>query len=144
MPVVQLEIRGLERVRLSVGQLRQKLTPVLSDAALHSVLYVQENLPPYPAKPPTSKYVRTHLLENSLHAMQGQAEGATSRVDKVGGMVRAFIGTNLEYARWVIDRDRQAWMHVGRWWLLQDEVLSQDAAIQAIFQDYINGFIARI
>ena len=69
---------------------------------------VRADIKQYPAPPAGSSYVRTGTLGASR----------TKRVDR--GALRAIIGSNIRYAPYVQDADRQAWMHKGRWQTAQD------------------------
>lgn len=86
------------------------------------VLYVQSQVPGYPAPPAGSTYTRTGTLGRSVTSMQGQAPGALSRVESVGAHSIGYIGTNIVYAPYVIDENEVAFMHKGRWWTLQNVV----------------------
>ncbi len=71
-------------------------------------------IPPYPPKRPRQAYVRTGKLGRSFGV----------EVKPFGTRVEAHIfSKGVPYAPFVVDEKRQAWMHVGRWWSLQ-EVLS--------------------
>ena len=80
---------------------------------------LQEGVKKYPQKKPESRYGRTMTLWHSLtNSQHGQAIYSVTRVH---GGVEGRWGTNVPYAPYVIDKNRQAWMHKGRWWTLQGE-----------------------
>lgn len=74
---------------------------------------VHQNLPPYPAPPASSSYVRTGKLGQSI----------TTEVTTQGSDVVGVIGSDIPYAPYVVGSgDEQAWMHAGRWWQLDNVV----------------------
>lgn len=74
---------------------------------------VHQHVPPYPAPPVNSTYIRTGKLGQSI----------TTDVYAAGAEVVGIIGSNIPYAPYVIGTDdEQAWMHEGRWWQLADVV----------------------
>ena len=89
------------------------------------VLFLHEEMPDYPPERAGSSYRRTFTLERSITSMVGDAPGALSEVRKERRDVVGLVGTGIKYAPFVIDRDRQASVHVGTWWLLQDYVERQ-------------------
>ena len=94
-----------------------------------AVLYVQQSVPPYPSPPATSTYRRTGTLGRSTTtAVRDEADGVTG-----------IIGNNVEYAPYVIGRETQAWMHVGRWWTLEAVVEQQGGEIAEIISNEIRS-----
>lgn len=82
---------------------------------------VHQHLPPYPAPPANSSYVRTGKLGQSI----------TEDVYADGAGVTGVIGSNIPYAPYVIGGDdEQAWMHQGRWWQLP-EIVEKDLDLVA-------------
>lgn len=134
---MQLIIRGLEETERTVARLQTQLGPELERATLKAVTYVQGEVPDYPPPPPGSTYVRTGTLGRSVTSLAGRAPGALSRVEATGGRAVGIIGTNIRYAQYVIDEERQAWMHEGRWWTLQDVVRGARAGIVSIYQGMV-------
>lgn len=81
-------------------------------------------------------------LWRSITNLIGRHPEALSRVEAwPGGAVRGFVGTKLKYAPYVIDRERQAWMHVGRWWTLQGVVEAQK---KSIVIEFVKEFTASV
>ena len=84
-----------------------------------SMVRLQGGVKKYPPKPPDSRYIRTTTLGKSLTiATDAQAIGSVSAIH---GGVEGRWGTKVKYAPYVIDQNKQAWMHKGRWWTLQGE-----------------------
>ena len=89
---------------------------------------LHQHVPPYPAPPPESSYVRTGKLGQSIN----------TDVYTAGNEVIGVIGSNISYAPYVIGSDdEQAWMHEGRWWQMvnvveQDLDLITDEIVRAL------------
>lgn len=143
MPISNIRITGLNKLNKNMMGLQMSLRPTLESATLKAVLYAQSKVPPYPPQPEGSTYVRTHLLGNSITAMAGSHPNALSRVEALGGEIRGVIGTNVEYAQYVIDRDRQA-AHMGYWWTLQDAILRARDGIVKIYEQAVDGIARRV
>ncbi len=99
-----------------------------------AILYVHSTVPAYPAPPSGSHYRRTGTLGRSI----------TTDVRPLGGDVVGVIGSNVIYAPYVIDANRQAHMHAGRWWTLQaviKKALPQvmQSASRRLAQFFTNG-----
>ena len=91
----------LKRKLNKLGDLRF-LRPTMKQIGIH----IRGLAKSYPPPPPQSTYTRTRTL--------GKGWGSRSTNTSVT------VGNNVPYAFWVQDRDRQAWMHVGRWQTVQD------------------------
>jgi hypothetical protein len=84
-----------------------------------SLLALQGGVKKYPKKL-NPRWVRTGTLGRSVTS--SKAPGAISKVRRVPGGVEGRWGSNVKYAPWVIDRDRQRDYHRDHgWWTLQDE-----------------------
>jgi len=46
----------------------------------------------------------------------------TTKIEGFAGEMRGIVGNVREYARWVQDRERQYYLHAGRWPTIQDVV----------------------
>jgi hypothetical protein len=132
---IKIKVEGVSRLKkLDINSLHRGVV----DALKKALGYVWEAIPPEPPPPPASRYVRTHKL----------AQKFLTDVDaKPLGTYRGWIGSAVQYAPWVISRERvedggpQAWMHVGRWWLLQDVVESRAEVVAKAFQDVLQEWI---
>jgi hypothetical protein len=71
----------------------------------------------YPPKPTTSKYRRTGTLGKSLGMSGGKPTVYSMR--GTGSEMQGRYGTNLSYAKYVIDDNRQAYMHKNWWWTMK-------------------------
>ncbi|HPV07924.1 MAG TPA: hypothetical protein PLD57_12680 [Aggregatilineales bacterium] len=134
---MRIIINGLESTEQTLARLQTQLGPESERATRKAVLYVQGEVPDYPPAPPGSTYSRTGTLGRSVTSLAGQAPGALSRVERAGGHTVGIIGTAIKYAQYVIDEERQAWMHEGRWWTLQDVVRNARDGIVAIYRDMV-------
>lgn len=108
------------------------------------LLAIHQRIPPYPP-PRQMKAVtkRSSLYRRGGHAVAGRGgrwwassyrrtgtlgKSITEKATHDGHDVIGYLGTNVSvktnssgYAQYVIGQN-QAWMHVGRWWRLYDEV----------------------
>ena len=112
-----------------------------------SLLVLHENVPPYPLKPPESDYRRTMTLAGSLGTSPAGGRAGKPTVYSVSGSgsdVEGRFGTDLSYAKYVIDPQRQAYMHrpgyKGRpgWWTMDTIKERANKKIQRIWQDMVN------
>lgn len=124
---ITLQPVGLDELQRKFAQLGKDITPTMETAMRKAMLYLHGKVPKYPEPPPKSSYRRTGTLGRSI----------TTRVEREGGTVVGFIGTNVEYAQYVIDKDNQAWMHKGRWWTLQGVVNDNKDGVIKILEDAI-------
>ena len=95
-------------ITIDVSEVVKKLDPKdmerhIANALDGSADLIRADIKRYPAPPPQSTYVRTGTLGASW----------TKRIYR--DALRAVIGSNIKYAPYVQDADRQAWMHRGRW-----------------------------
>lgn len=96
---------------------------------------VHQNIPPYPAPPANSSYVRTGKLGQSI----------TTEVTTDGVDVAGVIGSNIPYAPYVIGSDdEQAWMHEGRWWQLDNIVEKNLDAIAEEIGQSVEAYLASL
>lgn len=115
MPV---EWKGLPELISKYNRIAGDMGPMLRGATQKAILYVHSTVPPYPAQPPNSDYIRTGTLGREVH----------TRVEELGSNVVGIIGTPTVYSPWVISdeqqkgRGPQARVHQGRWWTLQEVV----------------------
>ena len=119
---ININVEGLEQAVNKLKTMPDKLDSAMKKSMDASMLTLWENVPPYPAPPETSSYVRTGTLGRSLGSSPAGGKGATPTVYSVTGTgmnIQGTFGTNLSYAKYVIDPDRQAYMHKGRWWTMR-------------------------
>ena len=95
-------------ITVDVSEVVRKLDPKTMEQHIERALtkgaeILVADVKRYPPKPPESTYRRTMTLHDSWTNKKGRS--ALQRV----------IGTNVGYAPYVQDADRQAWMHRGRW-----------------------------
>jgi len=127
-------IEGLDALRERLGQGNEVVRRELLRAMTRAVVGELGRMPAYPPPPDGSWYRRTGTLGRSLTALVGQAEHAASDVQERGQDIVGLVGTNVAYASYVIGRS-QARAHRGRWWLLEESVLSHRSEIEAEFED---------
>ena len=143
--MIQIAIQGLEQLTSKLNRFNKGLNKAVEHTTTEAVIFVHANIPDYPEKPATSTYVRRHLLWNSITTFMGRAPGALSRVSKLAGEIQGFIGTKVEYAHWVIDKEDQTRVHKEHgWWNLQDVVLGLKGGITNIYQNGINRYVRSI
>ena|SRR3972149_6096670 len=141
---IQIRIRGVAELDKKLGAFSSGLQLVVEDASRKAVTYVWSEIPDYPAQPLGSTYQRTLTLGRTISAWAGVMRDALSRIEPAFGMVKAFLGTALNYAHWVIDEDDQAWMHKGRWWTLQGVVRGARDGIVQVYATALRDYVRRI
>lgn len=109
----------------------EKLQSEMERTMKQSLAHLQGSVPEYPAADPSSSYVRTGTLGRSI-GLGGRAD--IYQIDAIGGGYEAKFGTRLSYAPYVIDADRQARMHSGRWWTLQSVLGRAQPGIMRLFE----------
>ncbi len=115
--MIKLHIEGLDKLLQKFANMPKVLDQLTQKTMEASLQELQQNVPEYPPPPVNTKYKRTTILGKSLGADGGKPTVYSitgSGVNKVG-----VFGTNLSYAKYVIDEKRQAYMHVGRWWTMK-------------------------
>jgi multimeric flavodoxin WrbA len=139
MPV-DIEVQGLEEALRKFETIPQKVNSTMKTLMEKSMRVLWENVPPYPPKPETSKYRRTGTLGRSLGA-----EGAKPTVYSIkgsGANMSGTFGTNLSYAKYVIDPERQAYMHKGRWWTMNTIKEKSLDKINKIWETFIKTLLS--
>jgi len=139
--MIEIKERGAAELAAKLARMGASMRPTLEQAMKKAVLYVHSTVPPYPAANAESTYRRTETLGRTVTSMQGAGPQALSRVESLGGQVRGIVGTALEYAPFVIDENRQAGQHRGRWWTLQKVVRDAQDGIRKIFEQAIRGLV---
>lgn len=120
MPVI---VEGLDELLQRLSAYPQKVKKALKTTMDYSLLSIAEAVPPYPAAPSTSTYVRTGTLGRTLTV------GGESNIYEVhdnGDYLEGEFGTNLEYAPFVIgDPESEQAAHMSYWWTLPVTVLNK-------------------
>ena len=124
MPETEITIEGLDELIAKFKHIEGNVKPALVKAMDRSMKHVHSSVPPYPAPPPTSTYVRTELLGRSIG----------TEVKSLGAAIVGTIGTPTVYAPFVISKGEQAKVHRGRWWTLQQVVIDASDEILGFFQ----------
>lgn len=140
--MIEIQVTGAAELAAKLEKMGAAMRPTLEKAMKRAVLFVHSRVPPYPSASPESSYRRTETLGRTVTTMQGAGTpDALSRVESLSGEVRGIVGTALEYAPWVIDEDRQAGQHQGRWWTLQKVVADARDGIRKIFEEAIRNLV---
>ena len=129
--MIDVKEKGMDELSDKLKRQAAGFDGFMTQTMTKAVLYVHSQVPAYPAPPPASTYTRTGTLGRSI----------TTEVRGLGSETVGIIGTNIEYAPWVISEDQQAWMHVGRWWTLHQVVRDATPAVQAFFDREIARFL---
>ena len=129
---MNFKVIGIEALMKKLKRLSApELTSELQKTTLKAVNYVHSQVPAYPSAPAGSSYARTGTLGREINT-----EVKTMGTDVVG-----IIGSPTPYAPWVISDEAagsvgpQAWMHKGRWWVLQGVVRKAQDNINKFFDD---------
>ena len=109
MPIT---ITGMDAVIAKLRRL-DNLGPTLRPVLHRSQMKLQKALKVYPPPPASSRYTRTFKLRGSwqIKPIQFSANDARAEVYS-DGSARTRYG---QYERYVMDAQKQAWMHRGRW-----------------------------
>lgn len=142
-----IEYRGLDELLTLMRAFPQKLKQIGKIGMEASLNALWENVPAYPQASEDSSYRRTGTLGRTLGSSPsgGQAGGKPDifevKQQGMSGFVEGRFGTNLDYAPYVIGPtetegekgERQAWMHKGKWWQLEDVVPKSKDKINEIW-----------
>lgn len=115
--MIEIGIQGMKELERKLKHLPDKLNQLTHKTMETSLQLLQKNTPEYPPVPPESKYIRTETLGRSLGGAGGKP--TVYSIKGTGANVVGTFGTNLSYAQYVIDENRQAYMHKGRWWTMK-------------------------
>lgn len=120
---MNIEVNGLDEVIERMRAYPEKLKRVLAQTLEAILLFIWSKVPPYPAPPPASTYVRTGTLGRSLGSGMGGGQGGgqpdiyETRED--GGYMSARFGTRLGYAPYVVgDSIEEQARHMRHWWTI--------------------------
>ena len=118
-------------ITVDVSEAVKKLDPRTMEKYLVAALdgaadIIRADIKEYPPKPEGSTYIRTMTLHDSW----------TKKIDRGG--LQATIGTNVGYAPYVQDADRQAWMHRGRWQTAQSVARDKAQDVKRLVERALN------
>jgi hypothetical protein len=142
MTEIRIDVKGLDEVIEKLSSAPKKLNAAMRNRMYASLETLNENVPPYPPKPPESNYRRTMTLAGSVGV--GGAKPTVYSVKGAGKEIEGRFGTDLKYAKYVIDPDRQAYMHrpgyKGRqgWWTMKTIKERAQAKIMSLWQTLID------
>ena len=119
----QLTIRGNDEIVAQLRAAASKSPRQMDDALYRWAQGVRGKLKstPYPPKRANQRYVRTGRLASSWRA-ERQGQG------------KVLIANSATYSGYVVGggpRNRQAWMHVGRWWKGYDVIAENRPELRA-------------
>ena len=140
---IHTRIHGAAEWQSVLATMPAQMRAGMQQAMLRAVLYVQSRVPAYPRPPAGSRYRRTLTLGRSLTGLSGAAPGALGRVEALGTDIVGYVGTSIVYAPYVIDAERQAWMHRGRWYTLQGVVQRAQGGAAKILSEALRTIIRR-
>lgn len=130
---LNIQVRGVDQLVLKLGRLVAftNLRPAMTE----SLNKVWGDLAKYPHRPTSGTFagfksekqrrwffaaLREGLIEVPYRRTGTLGRSWTMRIDSTMDGIEGRIGTNIVYAPWVQDRDRQAAIHQGRWQTAQD------------------------
>lgn len=134
-----IEVSGLNELLARMKKYPAEMMKGMVLTMTASLITLWENVPPYPAEPPNSRYDRTGTLGRSLGSDTGGSAGAGEpdifTVRKLGASsFEGKFGSNLEYAPYVIGDDTQAEVHSGRWWNMRFVANKASEKINSLWQ----------
>jgi hypothetical protein len=127
-----------DRKLSDLGRISEWAQPLMMKA----VLYVQSQVPPYPAPPPDSRYRRTGTLGRSITSK------TAVEVKGIGNDVVGTLGTAVVYAPYVISSERigsrgpQTRVHKATgWYTLQAVVEKSATGVMRVFEQGIRALL---
>jgi len=147
MAQVTIEVEGLKELISRFDELPENVQQAMLEAMNVSLTVLHENVPPYiPQVVPPSVYRRTGTLGGSFGVSQTggkMGEPDIKKVERKGSFYQGEFGSNLGYAPYVVDPDRQAYMHrpgyKGRpgWWTVEDIAKRAKDKIETLWKDAV-------
>ena len=154
MADVTIEIEGLKELIDKFDKLPNEVQQTLVKMMYVSLDTLQENVPPYISQVvPPEVYKRTGTLARTLGSGMSGGKAGTPTVYSVRGTGKDTVGefgTNLSYAPYVIDPERQAYMHKpgykGRpgWWTMKDIKEKSEEKIHQLWNATIGAIIKKL
>ena len=129
------------QVRAMLERSRRTLDAALQGAMRDATSLLLRQVRVYPSPPADSTCKRTLTLARSwfIPPFEQTADGLTGRVVNNGNLTRTRSG--VPYARYVQDREMQAYMHRGRWDTYQDIAERSEGDIRAMFAARIQAAV---
>ena len=131
----EIEVKGLQELINKVGRITPEIQRAMDKTMEASLNTLHENVPSYPRKPEASSYIRTGTLGKSIG--MNNAKPTVYSIKGSGAKIEGRFGTDLSYAKYVIDPDRQAYMHRGRWWTTENIVKASKSKILRLWDKMI-------
>jgi hypothetical protein len=139
MPQTTIDIKGLKELIDRFEKMPKEVQQAMNKTMAESLRVLQEKTPGYPPKPSGSNYRRTGTLGKSL-GMNGGKPTVYS-IKGTGANVEGRYGTDLSYAKYVIDEQRQAYMHKQWWWTLDFVARRAKDKVISLWNTTINKII---
>jgi hypothetical protein len=156
MANVTIEVEGLKELIDKLDKMPAEVQQAMNKTMLTSLNVLQENVPPYIAQVvPPEVYRRTGTLGRTLGSSQAGGKAGRPTVYGVysnmsGTELVGEFGTNLSYAPYVIDPERQAYMHKpgykGRpgWWTMDTIKEKAEAKINELWNKMVAAVIRKL
>ena len=125
-----IEIKGVDELIKKLGKVEGR--KVLRQPMDDSMALVKASAMQYPQPIPNSTYVRTNVLKNSW------SKPENTYVKDTGNGLQGTVGTNVEYAPWVVSHQFQARIHWSRWPTDRGILAKHRPAIVKLFQSAID------
>lgn len=126
---INVRVNGLSSTIRKIDGIGRGSATTLKNASRESSRYLMSAIPAPPEPKPS--YNRTGKLERGFKA----------GVNSISRGYAATISNKVGYAPWVISDSRvgdagpQAWMHVGRWYTLQQVLRQSTAGVLEIYRN---------
>jgi hypothetical protein len=136
----EIEVKGLQELINKVGRITPEIQRAMDKTMEASLNTLHENVPSYPRKPEASSYIRQGILGKSIGSSEAGGKSGEPTVYSIkgsGAKIEGRFGTDLSYAKYVIDPDRQAYMHRGRWWTTENIVKASKSKILRLWDKMI-------
>lgn len=113
-----IEIEGIDELIKKYDKMPKNINDKMNKTMEASLRALNSKVPGYPPQRENMvrPYKRTGTLGRSIGV--GGAKPTVYSITGSGGNIQGRFGTDLSYAKYVIDEKQQAYMHKNWWWTL--------------------------
>ncbi len=151
--MADIRIVGLDEAIKRFKGTAKQLQGEMNNTMRESLNVLHENVPPYPPQVvPPHIYRREGMVGKTLGVSQSGSKIGKPKIYEVrksGNQTQGRFGTNLKYAPYVIDENRQAYMHrpgyKGRagWWTMRTIAERATDKITEVWQAFVRVVVRR-
>lgn len=143
---IGIKLFGDKETAASLNRMGDKVVPTIRDSTKKAVLYVHQEMPPYPPEPAGSEYVRTGTAGRAITTFGvGSVAGGAQSLSEVKPLfdgAQGIVGGAVDYLPYLIDEEEQADVHLlNGWFTLQDVIRKARDAITDIYRKAIKELV---